>query len=169
MGKEEAMFEIIEIYNPLVKSITYKILAELQNQGFIDECINDVYLAIWVNREKFYGDEINFKKWCATIAKFKAIDYYRKYKNSKEEDISEYECLSNQDLEEDILIRELRQDILKALGDLGEVDEEIFELKYILGYKGEEIARKLNMRKEAVNSRIFRGRKKLRFMLENKI
>lgn len=168
-GKEDSMYEIIDIYNPLIKSISFKVLGNLSNQGLIEECVNDVYLAIWVNRDKFHGDEVNFKKWCATIAKFKAIDYYRKYKKLKEEDISEYESLSESSLEDEVLKREFKNDILKALGDLGERDEEIFELKYVLGYKGDEIAQRLNMSKEAVNSRIFRGRKKLKMLLENRL
>ncbi|MGL4731385.1 MAG: sigma-70 family RNA polymerase sigma factor [Clostridium sp.] len=163
-NKKNSMYEIIDIYDPLIRAIACKILGQTSN---VDECVNDVYLSIWINRDKFYGDESNFKKWCGTIAKYKAIDYYRKNKRSKEEPLSNHENLKTLLLEDEILEKELIIDLKKALGKLGNTDEKIFELKYVLGYKGEEIANELQMSKEAINSRIFRGKKRLRVILEN--
>lgn len=77
-GKEDALEFIVDKYLPLIKGVTYKILNSIKNQGIIEECINDIFLSIWNNAKKFSGKECDFKKWICTIAKFKAIDYYRK-------------------------------------------------------------------------------------------
>nr|WP_232019952.1 sigma factor [Ureibacillus thermosphaericus] len=42
--------------------------------------MNDVFLAVSQNSDKFRGSEEELKKWIGTIAKYKAIDIYRKQK-----------------------------------------------------------------------------------------
>ena len=77
--KEDALEYIVNEYSSLVKGITIKILNPLKNDGLVDECINDIFLSVWNNAKKFKGDTSNFKYWIASIARFKAIDYYRSY------------------------------------------------------------------------------------------
>ncbi len=76
--KEDALEFIVDQYLPLIKGVTYQFLAPLKNDGIIEECINDIFLSIWNNSNKFHGDSTDFKKWIRAIAKFKSIDYYRK-------------------------------------------------------------------------------------------
>ena len=76
--KEDALEYIVDKYLPLIKGITYKVLSPLNNQMVIEECINDIFLSIWNNAKKFNGEPNDFKKWTCSIAKYKAIDYYRK-------------------------------------------------------------------------------------------
>ncbi|MFH4307212.1 sigma factor, partial [Acinetobacter baumannii] len=76
--KEDALEFVVDTYLPLIKGITHKVLLPIQNDGLIEECINDIFLSIWNNANKFHGEPNDFKKWIAAIAKFKAIDYYRK-------------------------------------------------------------------------------------------
>ena len=76
--KEDALEYVVDKYIPLVKGTTYKVLAPLKNEWIIEECINDVFLSVWNNSDKFNGNNDDFKKWIFKIAKFKAIDYYRK-------------------------------------------------------------------------------------------
>ena len=40
--EEDALEFIVDKYLPLVKGVTYKILASPTNKGAIEECINDV-------------------------------------------------------------------------------------------------------------------------------
>ena len=41
---------IVDTYLPLIKGITYKVLSPLENDGVIEECINDIFL---INMEQF--------------------------------------------------------------------------------------------------------------------
>ena len=75
--KDDALEYIVDKYIPLVKGIAYKVLSPLKNEWIIEECINDVFLSVWNNSDKFNGNNDDFKKWIFKIAKFKAIDYYR--------------------------------------------------------------------------------------------
>ncbi|MFD3449495.1 hypothetical protein ACFDTO_33490 [Microbacteriaceae bacterium 4G12] len=53
--KEDALDFIVDTYLPLVKGVTYKILAPIGNPGIIDECINDVFLSVWNHTLANYG------------------------------------------------------------------------------------------------------------------
>lgn len=94
---------IVDEYLPLVKRISYKILGPLSNEGLMEECINDIFLSIWNNAEKFKGDAIQFKSWVAAISRFKAIDYYRKVAKNKETGMDSLEFPVRHTVEEDDL------------------------------------------------------------------
>lgn len=161
-GKEDALDYIVDNYLSLVKGTIYKVLAPLKDDGLIEECINDVFLSVWNNISKFKGESNEFKKWIYVIARFKAIDYYRsKVKN--EEEIKEFiEAIDEASAEDKLINMENRSEVMELINGLEKVDRNIFICKFFLGYKSEDIAKKLNITKASVDNRIYRGKKKLR-------
>ena len=59
-GKEEALEWTYDKYIPLVKSIVCKVLMKFDDNGVIEECINDVFLSVWNNCSKFWMYTITF-------------------------------------------------------------------------------------------------------------
>lgn len=159
--KEDALEFVVDTYLPIIKGITYKVLGPLKNEGVIDECINDIFLSIWDNSKKFKGDSIDFRKWICTIAKFKAIDYYRK--TSKQAEFSSEYMDVNADLsaEEELILLEDRTELIKLINQLEPIEREIFIKKFFLGFKTEEIANELGLTNAAIDNRVYRGKKKL--------
>ncbi|MEH7458332.1 sigma-70 family RNA polymerase sigma factor [Bacillus sp. JJ1127] len=159
--KEDALEFVVDTYLPLVKGITHKVLVPIQNDGLIEECINDIFLSVWNNANKFYGDSNDFKKWIAAIAKFKAIDYYRKA-NKKVEVISdEFNLSTEKSIEDELIVMENREELIKLINQLEPVDQKVFIMKFLLGLKTEEIGEKLGLTRAAIDNRIYRGKKKL--------
>ncbi len=74
---EKALDYVIDNYGWIIKSIVKKHLYNLQSVQA--ECINDVLMGIWNNIDTFDENKSDFKNWVAGIAKFKSIDYKRKY------------------------------------------------------------------------------------------
>ena len=68
---------LIDNYNGLLTSVVRKHINPVLN--YEEECISDVLFAIWENIEGFNNKENSFKNWICAIAKYKAIDYKRKY------------------------------------------------------------------------------------------
>lgn len=161
-GHEDALDYIIDNYLPLVKGTIYKVLGQFKDEGLVEECINDVFLSVWNNADKFQGDTTNFKQWIFAISKFKAIDFYRKKFKATEMIIDTIEIGSEGSLEDEMVIKENEKEILQLINGLEPMDREIFILKFFLGYKSDEIALKLNTTKASVDNRIYRGKKKLR-------
>ncbi|AQR93296.1 sigma-70 family RNA polymerase sigma factor [Clostridium saccharoperbutylacetonicum] len=160
-GKEDALEFIVDKYLGLVKSAVYKVLASIDKNELIEECINDVFLSIWNNSDKFTGEEVDFKKWIFKIARFKAIDYYRREVKNIDLSIEDREISSNELVEEEIIKAEERSELLNLINTLEPMDRDIFVMKFFLGIKSEDIAKKLGLTRAAIDNRIYRGKKKL--------
>lgn len=169
--KEDALEFIIDAYMPLVKAIAMKILVPLGKHDAVDDCVNDVFLDVWKNAYQFEGDATDFKKWIGTITKYKAIDYYRvlEKRKNREAHLEIAEQITDQtDLQQIILKREQKSELLFELSKLEETDRDIFIMKYYLEMTNSEIAESLHLTKAAVDNRLYRGKKKLAKSLELK-
>ncbi|MCS1391995.1 sigma-70 family RNA polymerase sigma factor [Lysinibacillus boronitolerans] len=157
---EQALREVINRYGGYVKAIVIKVLQP--NQTAIEECINDVFLTIWQKSIQFTGDEVDFKKWIGVIAKYKAIDTYRSLQN-KPKTVELLPSISNsKDLPESIIEQRVQKEqLFISILNLSKNDQEIFLLKYYLGYSNGEIAELFGLSKSAVENRLYRGKLKL--------
>ena len=165
--KEDALEYVVDIYLPLIKGITYKVLSPLKNDGVIEECINDIFLSIWNNAKKFQGDSTDFKKWICAIAKFKAIDYYRKASKKVEFSSNVMDVNPERSVEEELIMIEDKAELIKLINLLEPVDRDIFIMKFFLGLKTEDISKKLGLTRSAIDNRIYRGKKRLNHKVTN--
>lgn len=147
---------LIDNYNGLLTSIIRTHLNAIQN--YEEECISDVLLLIWENIEGFNSKESSFKNWICAIAKYKAIDYKRKY-------IHKVNFELGKDLfyiDENLAKLEIEEEINEILSFLNDKDKVLFTRYYLEGDKLEEIASDNNTNVTNLHSRLSRGRKKIR-------
>jgi len=153
----------IDTYGKLIYKVIYNVLNALADKSCIQECASDVFTAVWYNIQAFNPDKATFKTWITAIAKYKAIDYKKKYiknynllelKDSLSKDIDNVEKL--------LIQRENKEELLSAIKELGKPDCEIFIRRYFLDEPIEYIANCLSLTRQAVDNRLWRGRKKLK-------
>ncbi len=161
-GNEDALNFIIDIYLPLVKGITYKVLSKYSDKQLMEECINDIFMAVWNNSKKFNGEKNNFKSWIAKISKFKAIDYYRKI--SKKVEVPSYDIDLGYKIhvEDDILNSENKKEIINLINTLDNLDRDIFIMKYFMGMSVRSICKEKGITESAINNRVYRCKRKLK-------
>lgn len=170
--KEEAMEYVIDEYMPYVKAVVHKILIPTGRTDLVEDCISNVFLAVWQNSHQFSGDTHDFKRWMGTVAKYQAIDQYRRLEKQQ---TREQAMPENQEpaaeivLQDQVLKREEKNELLLALSKLGELDRNIFTMKYFLDMQNAEIAQALHISKAAVDNRLYRGKKSLARLLEFKM
>jgi RNA polymerase sigma-70 factor (ECF subfamily) len=104
--------------------------------------------------------------WLCSIAHHETVDYYRKEK-LKTILFSKFPFLkdwADQSLgpEGDSLKQELKEEIKNILAELSEGYEQILRLKYIEGLSMKAIAKRLKISPKAVESKLYRARKKFR-------
>ena len=75
---EKALCYIIEKYGGLVRSIIDKHLYLLKEEQ--EECFDDVFLNVWEHIDSFSERQNSFTNWIAGIARYKSIDYLRRYR-----------------------------------------------------------------------------------------
>lgn len=159
--KEDSLEYVIDHYMAMVKGAVVKVLGPLGENGAIEECVNDVFLAIWNNSQQFSGDAVDFRKWVYTVARYQAIDYYRKLKRHQTCELPEEWSEQAPSAEEELIAQEAEGDAAALLDTLPPMDRQIFMMKYLLGVKPEEIASRLGISRSAVDNRVYRGKKKL--------
>jgi RNA polymerase sigma-70 factor (ECF subfamily) len=158
---EKGMELLIDEYAPLIKAIVKKHLYNLTQ--YHEECINDVYLGIWNNITSFNKEMNILRNWIAAIAKYKAIDYKRKYLKTLEYvDITEIDLESAYSIEEDVLKNEMEHEVEELLKNLNPLDKQLFIKLFVKEESIKEVSEEFNIKPSVVYNRISRGKTKLR-------
>lgn len=153
---------LIDQYNGLITSVIRYHLGSLIN--YEEECVSDTLLAIWDNIEGFDQDKNTFKNWICAIAKYKAIDYKRKYLNKIEiSDLDE----QNYYIDKNLLKIEIQEELNETLKFLSEEDKEIFRRYYLNDESVIDIANDKKLAISSVHSKLSRGKAKIRKSLLN--
>lgn len=155
--KEKGMEMLIDDYRGIITSVSRRHLGGLQS--YEEECVSDVFLSIWTNIKYFDKDKNTFKNWVCAIAKYKAIDYKRKYllKGDVIDIIGDISYVDTQLIE-----LEIKEEICEMLSHLNDKDRELFVEYYLEGENLENIAEKNHTKVENLHNRLSRGRKKIR-------
>jgi RNA polymerase sigma factor (sigma-70 family) len=156
--KEEGMEMLIDNYSGFILAVVRNCLGNLKN--YEEECVDDVLLAIWNNIDSYKSEKSTFKNWIGSIAKYKAINYKKKY--IKELRAVEIEENTSTYYDEDLEQYELQEEIETLLSNLSEKDRIIFKKYYLEDIELEKIAKEFDTNIENLYNRISRGRKKLR-------
>lgn len=158
---EKVLEYIIDEYGGLIKAIVRKHMGYLPTEQ--EECINDILLGAWQNGMQFDPTKSSFKNWIAAIAKYKVIDYQRKY-------LRQIQCDQLEDVivaEEEIGIRqiieeEISQQTTELLNCLKPIDRHLFLELYVEDKGVKEVSEEIGMKESVIYNRISRSKKKLR-------
>lgn len=155
----EALDFIMDTYSNLIFKVAYKVL---NKRELSEECINDVFLKVWNNIDRFNKEDCKFKNWICTITKYTAIDMLRsEKKHSNNLSIEEEVLNSKSELEKDFQNDNDLLIIKNEINSMDKIDREIFIRRFYYGEKIRAISEKLGMTDNAINLRILRGRKRL--------
>lgn len=164
----QALEYLLDTYNKNIYSLTYRILKDVGCNEDIEECVSDVFVTAWENSHKYNPNKGTIKTWLFIVAKYKALDYRRKiYKEknlSKEEEI---ELVSEEQVENKVILKEEIKQIMTVIDNLGETDRQIFYRRYFFYEEIEDIAVCLSLTRKAVDNRLWRIRKLLKKEFSN--
>lgn len=157
---EKALSYMIQQYGGLLSSVVNRHLRLLKE--YREECLNDVFLGIWKKIGYYDEKKSSFANWAAGIARYKAVDYLRKYyKNASYENIDDLDIPQNDKGLEEIVEREISDELEQMLGCLGEQDKEIFLKLYMEEKDMEQVSQETGLSKNVIYNRISRGRRKI--------
>lgn len=161
LHNEDALRYVIETYGGLLKSIISKHLYKMPDR--IDECLNDVLFGIWQHIDSFDEERNTFKNWAAAVARYRAVDYLRKYQQEIQQVNLDGLTLANEDQAlEQLLDQEISTEVKQMLACLSESDRRIFWKLYVEEMSVEEISTDMGMKKSAIYNHISRGRRRIR-------
>ena len=161
---------LVKEYGRYVYAIAYNKLRGCGTNEDIEECVSDVFAALFMQCEYDLSSENDLKYLIGTIAKRKAIDYFRSL-TARESHISETdeddmrELVSDFSVDERVDRSELRRLLLNKIDELGEPDSTILIQKFYYNRKSSEIANDMSMSDASVRTRCSRAIARLRTKL----
>ena len=161
---------LVKEYGRYVYAIAYNKLRGCGTSEDIEECVSDVFAALFMQCEYDMSYENDIKYLIGTIAKRKAIDYFRSL-TARESHISETDeddmraLVSDFSVDERVDSSELRRVLLDKIDELGEPDSTILIQKFYYNRNSKEIAESVSMTATAVRQRCSRAMDKLRTKL----
>lgn len=158
---EKALIYVIDQYGGLIKSIIWKNLYSLKDCQ--EECMNDVLMGIW-NNISYYDKTCNsFKNWAAGIARYKSIDYLRKY--AKDLDNANWDdvvIVKEDEHLKSVIENEISEELESMLDCLNASDRELFIQLYAKDRDVDEVSKQTGLKKDVIYNRVSRGKRKIR-------
>lgn len=159
--EEWAMKALYEEYYPIMLPVCIR-YANNEHDGL--DILHEGFIKVFKHLEK-YKVGTSLKNWIKRIMVNTSIDYYRKKKRKRTEDIDTAYHLSS---EEPDAIDELNAaEIMKALQLLSPSYRAVFNLYVLEGYSHREVGVKLGITESTSRSNLVKARNKLREILRN--
>ena len=159
---ELSLKAFIHSYGGLMKSVIYPYFPNSPEDR--EEVLNDAILKVWQNIDAYNQAKSEFKNWCAAVAKYRAIDYYRRYHKEGFHELFE-EAHHIVETTTDQLAKERLENFLAGLGT---TDRMILTALYIEGEKTKTLAQKLSLTENAIYKRVQKARQKAKQSLQAK-
>ncbi len=158
-GRSESFEALITKYKNLVYSIA---LNTLVNKNDAADVTQEVFLKAWSNLSR-YNPEFSFKTWIAKITVNHCININQKNKRMAAWDDEEMEKVASEGFspEEEVLNREKRQTVQKAIESLPEMYRIVIQLYHQESLSYEEICTITGHPMSIVKNRLYRARKLL--------
>lgn len=150
---ELAFQQLFELYASGLSRFTFSILI---NKELAEEAVSDVFFKIWVHRAKMAEIE-NFKAYLFTSARNTALNYLDKEKREKAvslEDISVSMPINEICPESELISKELKEAIGRAIEHLPERCKLIYSLAKIEQLKYKEIAQILDISVKTIDHQL---------------
>ena len=161
--KPKALEKVMDLYMNFVCGMAKGILLSVGSEEDVEECVQDVFLDAWNNIEKFNPQRGRFKTWLLILCKSRALNKRKALINKgKVIELDEKLTSSKENLEENYLAREGKENVIEEIKSFNAIDKEIFVRRYILEQSIEEICSVMKLSRQAVDNRLWRGRKQLR-------
>ena len=154
-----------ERHNPQIRAIVTRILNNANRSQDIDDCVNTVFLAIMEKLQQYNETRGSMGAFVAMITRSAALNYCRDNARKSSELIgSDKLDLITEPLEFENKV-EFKMLVEMIADNLSEQENALFTLKYLLYYTPEEIAKFFNIRRNAVDGRVNRLKKKIKKLL----
>lgn len=149
-------------YAALVRGILRRILPGREDD--VEECMADVFVALWRNAQRLQEKQIPVRAWLIVTARNTGINRYRRLSRCTEIPLTDEMVRTLADLTED-RTGDATEAVGRLVAAMDPPDREIFLRKYYLMQSSREIAAALGLSVTNVNTRLSRGRERLRRQL----
>lgn len=171
---QKAINLIEEKYEKLIRYIAGTIL--YQRESDIEECVNDVYMKLWMYGSGYDYEKASLKTYIKVITRNTALNHLRKIRTQEEhleigepgEILDEY-IDYRQNPEREMIQKENVESLQTLLEKMKKKDKELVLRRFYYMQSTRQIAMAMDMSENAVDSKLSRIRKKFKLHFEKEI
>ena len=159
-----------QLYRRYSTGVTRFVAARVRDAGRSEDLVQEIFLSA-LRRMRATEGTIAFRPWIFEIAKNAAIDHYRRTSKAEEVSIHADDVLRPADQlrligaharpEHAVLDKERFDHLRGAFAELSQSHHRVLVLRELEGLSYREIAKKMDMSRPAVESALFRARRRL--------
>jgi RNA polymerase sigma-70 factor (ECF subfamily) len=164
---ENALRELMDKYNRFLFGIVGMILTNIGTNEDIEECVSDVWIALWQKPSLYDVKRGTLKSFVAVMARSKAIDRYRALSSKTSKPLKDDETDSLPDPLSMILLKADFRQVRSAVNTLEEPDREIVIRRYFVDETPLMISKNMKCPVKEVHNRLYRTKEKLKNILKN--
>lgn len=164
----KAQTELFYTYFNYVYAIVYNKLRSCARKEDIEECVEDVFTAVFISYDSSRNFNGDIKGFIAIVARRTAISMYRRltrYNEIYTDDTETADIADPESITEKTERSILKEKLLSLIKSLGEPDSDIIIQKYYYNMKSAEIAEKHSITPSLVRMKCSRALKKLKKLL----
>lgn len=158
-GDQQAFGQIIGKYTAYVGTIVWNIVQGTLTKADAEEVVADVFYILWCHADKVQPGKL--KGYLSVIARRRSLNAIRKGKRELSLEEKQF-GISEHDPETEIIQREEYGVLRQTINEMPEPDRTIFIRYYYFGRKTSDIAREIGISVSTVQTKLWRGREKLR-------
>lgn len=151
----------MQCYAPIAKAILIKLLPGRPED--VEECLADTFVSLWRHADKLLQSGVPVKAWLIVTARNKGINRYHRLRRSSALPLDEDTAQAMQEFE--ALPGDAETLVAALVAAMTQPDREIFLRKYYLLQPARQIAAALGLSEANINTRLSRGRERLRRQL----
>jgi RNA polymerase sigma factor (sigma-70 family) len=165
-GEDAAFEELYRRYQPRVCAFVRGLL---RDEGRAEDATQEAFLSAF-RRIRVTNSHISFKPWIYEIARNAAIDSYRRGRRAEEVSIDAHELLrpadrrrllGGGDTDAALIAKERLERLKGALDELSDTHHRVLVMRELEGRSYQEIGERLDLTRPAVESMLFRARRRL--------
>lgn len=158
-GRREGSLEQLRLHwGPLIRYIINPILTDPRDR---EETLSDVLLRVWDKIDQYDPSKGSWNGWLGIIARNAALDRARALPHQSKELTPDIPAPQS-DPEQQLLRKERREQLYKAVGSLPREEQTLFYRKYYYRQSTAQIAAECGTTIRAIEGRLYRIRQKLR-------
>ena len=156
-----ALEQAIDRYTPYLSTVLYRAAGMSLSREDTEEIVSDTFVCLWQNAGRIDQEKGGIRPYLAAIARnlaFKRLGRQRPCESLDEVEIADDSGAADELVE--------RETLWGAVMALGEPDSELFVRYYRYGQTLQEIAGATGLKLSTVKTKLSRGRKKLKTILQ---
>jgi len=162
-GNKDAFKHIVSEYQQLVYTLAFRLLC---NEADAEDITQETFIKVWQNINN-YKQQYKFSTWIYKIACNACYDKLRTNHSINHPDFVDYDCITEENQEEELHNKELKKMIIKLTDGLSPKQKLIFTLSDLEDLNVEEITIVTGMSSSKIKSNLYLARKYMKSKISN--